>query len=126
MIEPLFDFEKGEFVFNRGGEVQLVTGIEELKNQIRKVPNTPLGKHKIYEGSGWGTRLSELLVGRSLPREYVKSEVERCIREAVSELYGVERVDSFDVSQKGSVLSIYFRVHSIFGSFDQEEELIYG
>ena len=125
MIEPLFDFEKGDFVFTRGGEVQLVTGKEELKNQIRKILHTPLGRHKIYEGSRWGTRLEERLVGRRLPREYVKSEVERCICEAVGSLEGVERVDSFDVSHKGSVLTIYFRVHSIYGSFDNEEVFVY-
>lgn len=123
MIEPLFDFEVGDFCFTRLGDVKLVTGKEELKNQIRKILNTPLGRHEIYDGSSWGTRIEELFVGQRLPREYLKSEIERCIREALSTLEGVKRADSFDILQKGATLTIHFVVHSIYGSFENEEIL---
>ena len=126
MREALFDFEKGKFVFERNGEVRMVTGKEELKNQIRKLIHTPKGKYKIYENSQWGTRIEEIIMGKRLPMNYVKAEIERCIRETVSNLQGVERVDRFEITSVGSRLKISFRVYSIYGSFDEEEEFIYG
>ena len=126
MIEPLFDFEKGEFVFSPGGNIQLVTGIEELKNQIRKAMHTPLGRYKIYDGSGWGTRIEDVVIGKNLPREYKLAEVERCIRETIENLYGVERVDGFNVKQSGDVLTVKYNLHTIFGKVEDEEVLVYG
>lgn len=126
MREALFDFEKGEFVFERNGEVRMVTGKEELKNQIRKLLHTPRGRYKIYENSSWGTRIEEIVMGKRLPMDYVKAEAERCIREAVSCLPGVERIDRFEITSTGSKLEICFRVYSVYGSFDDEEEFIYG
>lgn len=126
MIEPLFDFEKGEFVFERNGEVKLVTGKEELKNQINKVFHTALNRYEIYRGTGWGSGIESLIVGRKLPREYIKAEVERCIRDSLKNLYGVNHIGAFEISQTGSKLKIYFKIYSIFGDIDYEEDLMYG
>lgn len=125
MIEPLFDFEKGEFIFEHGGQVKLVTGKEALKNQIQKAFHTPLNRYKIYDGTAWGSGIENLVVGKKLPREYIKAEVERCIRETVKNIYGVTSVGNFEISHVGARLKIYFKIYSIFGDADYEEVIEY-
>ena len=125
-IEPLFDFETGDFVMGRGGAVQLVTGRDELMNWIRKTLHTPMNKYRIYEGSSYGSRLEELLVGKVLPKAYVLAEAERYARETITQHPDVYTVDSFGIVQDGSVVTISCRVNSIYGSEDISEVIEIG
>lgn len=121
--EPLFDFDKGEFVFDRGGSVRLVTGQEGLKNWIRKILHTPLGRYRIYGDSGYGNRLEDLLIGKTLPREYLIAEAERIVKETILQHEDVQAVDSFDISIDGSRLTVAFRVQSVYGSMDIDDRM---
>lgn len=125
-IEPLFDFETGDFVMGRGGAVRLVTGKDELMNWIRKILHTPMNKYRIYEGSSYGSRLEELLVGKVLPKAYVLAEAERYARETITQHPDVYTVDSFGIVQDGSVVTISCRVNSIYGSEDISEVIEIG
>lgn len=124
--EPLFDFEAGEFVTGRNGAVQLVCGLEGLKNWISKILHTPRGRFGIYGDSGYGNRLEELLVGRTLPREYIIAEAERQVKEAILRHPDVQAVDSFDARQDGARLEISFRVASAYGGFEIAEVMDIG
>ena len=125
-IEPLFDFEKGDFVMERGGAVKLVTGKEELMNWIRKNLHTPVHRYRIYDGSGYGNQLEELLVGKTLPRAYVLAEVQRYVSEAICQHPDVSSVDQFAITQDGARLHISCRVHSVYGSEDFAEVIEIG
>lgn len=125
-VEPLFDFETGEFVFGRGGAVRLVSGKEELKNRICKLLHTPRGKYRIYEGTSYGNRLENLLVGKVLPRDYLLSEAERYVREDIGNLPDVTGIDEFAISKDGSRVTISFRVNSVWGTEDFTEVLEIG
>lgn len=123
MQEPVFDFEKGEFVLVNGSP-RMANGLDELKNWIRKILHTKRGHYTIYEGSDYGTRVHELLVGKSLPIEYVKAEIQREIKENLLRHEAVISVESFEVSHIGSELTVSFLVTSEFGAFREELSLV--
>ena len=125
-VEPLFDFETGEFVMDRNRNPVLVTGKEGLKNWLRKILHTPLGRYEIYQNTGYGTRLEELLVGKSFPAGYMTAEVERCVREAALQNPDILNIDSFSVRQEGARLYISFRADTVYGGIDTGEVLLYG
>ena len=121
--EPVCDFEKGEFVLVNGSP-RMANGLDELKNWIRKILHTKRGHYTIYEGSDYGTRVHELLVGKSLPIEYVKAEIQRVIKENLQRHVDVISVESFEVSHIGSELTVSFHVTSEFGAFREELSLV--
>lgn len=125
-VEPVFDFTKGEFVFSRNGEVILATGKDALKNQIEKILRTPAGRYRIYESSGYGTRIEELIIGKNLPEKYLISELERCIKEAILTLEGVIAIDNFNITRSGSKMMASFFVQSIYGNLEERGVTIYG
>lgn len=125
-VQPFFDFEAGEFVAGRNGTVEMVCGVMDLKNRIQKILHTPKDRFLIYRDSGYGNRLEELLIGTTLPREYIVSEVERQVKDAVLKNPDVSAVDSFDIVQDGARLSISFRVLSDYGSTEISEVIDVG
>ncbi len=125
-VQPFFDFEAGEFVTGRNGTVEMVCGVMDLKNRIQKILHTPKDRFLIYRDSGYGNRLEELLIGTTLPREYIVSEVERQVKDAVLKNPDVSAVDSFDIVQDGARLSISFRVISDYGSTEISEVIDVG
>ena len=125
-VQPFFDFEAGEFVTGRNGTVEMVCGVMDLKNRIQKILHTPKDRFLIYRDSGYGNRLEELLIGTTLPREYIVSEVERQVKDAVLKNPDVSAVDSFDIVQDGARLSISFRVLSDYGSTEISEVIDVG
>lgn len=122
-VQPKFDFETGEFVTGRNGAVTMACGLEGLKNWISKALHTPRGRYRIYGDSGYGNRLEELLVGKTLPREYVIAEAERQVKETLMQNPEIQAVDSFDLRQDGARLDISFRVTSIYGGAEMQMEL---
>ena len=121
IVTPIFNFRTGEFDLGRNGAVTLVCGMDGLKNWIQKILHTPRGRYPIYGDSGYGNRLEDLLVGRSLPREYVTAEVERQVKEALLQNPEIHAVDSFDIRQDGARLEISFRVSSVYGNAEMTE-----
>lgn len=125
VIEPIFDFEKGDFVTTRGGNIQLSTGKEALKTQIEKVLRTARGRFRIYDSTGYGSEVESIFIGKSLPKQYMVAELERAIKEAVCGIDGVTGADGFSVSRDGSRAIVSFTVHSIYGD-DERSVTIYG
>lgn len=123
--EPQFNFDKNEFV-TINGIAQTVTGKEALKNWIAKILHTPKDRYKVYEGTGYGTRIEELIVGHTLPQGYVMAEVEREVKETLLKHESITNVDSFDIAINDNVLTISFRVTSDFGSFTINEVNLNG
>lgn len=116
---PLFDFSRGDFV-TVNGRVKMVVGVELLKNKIEKIIRTERSKYKIYQGKDYGVSIENLLIGRTLPIGYVKSEIQRSITTALEQIDEVIAVESFDVSINDCVLNVSFRVSSEYGTINEE------
>ena len=107
-MQPKFDFAKNEFAMS-SGQFIMISGKDLLMQKIEKAIRTEFGRYKIYED-----------VEKSLPRNYVKSEIERLISEAILKLDGVISVNSFEVIQDGALLTVSFYVNSEFGNIHEE------
>lgn len=119
-IEPLFDFERGEFVLGQNGQIRTVSGRDALKNWIAKLLHTPRGKYRVYDGTSYGTICHDL-IGRALPQAYILAEVERDIKEAVMKHEAVNAVDCFNVQLNDNELTVSFKVHSDYGAIEVGE-----
>ena len=91
--------------------------LEEVKQTIYKILNTERYKYLIYSWN-FGVELSDLI---GEPIDYVLSEVERRITEALLQDDRIESVTDFefDTSKKKEVVCT-FVVHTIFGEIDEE------
>lgn len=117
--EPLFDFKKGEFVIING-TVRTVIGKNRLENKINKVLRTQKGKYKIYENTGYGVNIKDLLVGKVYPAEFVKSEISREISEALLKDNDIVSIDNIVVSQVKEVLEVSITINSVYGQLETE------
>ena len=118
-MEPKFDLAKNEFAMS-SGQFIMISGKDLLMQKIEKVIRTEFGRYKIYEDADYGIPLESVIIGKALPRNYVKSEIERLISEAILKLDGVISVNSFEVIQDGALLTVSFYVNSEFGNIHEE------
>lgn len=91
--------------------------LEEVKQTIYKILNTERYQYVIYSWN-FGIELSDLI---GEPIDYVLSEVERRITEALLQDDRIESVTDFefDTSKRKEVVCT-FVVHTIFGNVDEE------
>lgn len=92
--------------------------LEAMKQVVYKILNTERYKHIIYSWN-YGVELVDLY---GEPPEYVCTELQRRITEALTQDDRIESVDDFefDTSQKG-VVAVTFTVHTIFGDVESEK-----
>lgn len=115
----LFDFRSGDFVIKDGRLVK-IDDIEALKVWIEKCLRTEKFRFKIYEDVEYGVTLEDL-IGQTLPRQFVESELKREIREAIIKHPIVQDISNLAAEQDGSKLKINFKVNLVDGNtFDQE------
>lgn len=93
-------------------------GLEAMKQVIYKILNTERYQHIIYSWN-YGIELLDLF---GEPVNYVLSELQRRITEALVQDDRITNVDEFefDLIQKGTV-SVKFTVHTIFGDIQEEK-----
>ncbi len=115
----LLDFQQGDFVL-RDGRLIKTDGIEALKVWIMKVLKTERGKFKIYEDTDYGTGLEDL-IGQTLPRDFVESELKREIRTALEKHPMIKSISNLNISIDGEKVMIEFTVNLVQGNtFGQE------
>lgn len=115
----LYDFDKGDFVLRNGKLVELYE-LESLKMWILKVMKTESFRFRIYEGDQYGTTI-ESLIGSSLPRAYIESEIEREVTESLLRSSYIERLEGWQFERDGKWMRIRFTVISpMYNTFDQE------
>lgn len=122
LSEPKFDFAKNDFVISNGKFV-LINGQELIKQKIEKVIRTEYNKYHVYDDVDYGVSLKSTIIGTALPLNYVKSEIERIVTEAVLKIDGVTNVSMFTVENDGSDVFVSFQVDTEFGSVSEEVEL---
>lgn len=109
-----FDFEKGDFILENGKLVQ-VEDLEALKIWINKVLRTEKFRFEIYKDIDYGVTLEDL-IGQTLPRKFVESELKREISEALTKHIMIDSVSNIMTGRDGSKLIINFQVNLIDGN----------
>lgn len=104
--------------FSKNRIKNLFDGVDALKQAIFKILMTERYKYSIYNWD-YGIEIEDLI---GMPKGYVKTEIERRIKEAL--LQDDRILDIYDFSfndlKEKSSLEIKFFVKSIFGKFDMD------
>lgn len=120
-IKPsfLYDFKSGDFVLKNGKLVE-VQGIEALKVWIEKALRTELGRFRVYNGTGYGTSLDDL-IGQNFPVSFFESEIQREINESLLKHPAIESLSTFKLEKSRATLHVKFTVNLVSGlTFEQE------
>ena len=86
--EPAFDFQKGDFIIING-RPKMTVGRERIKNWVQKILNTQKGRYKIYNGTGYGINIEDIV-----------------------------SIDNFNMEVDGSLLTVSFTVNSVYGDIN--------
>lgn len=103
--------------FHKNRMKNLFDGLEALKQSIYIILMTQRYKYSIYNWD-YGIEIEDLI---GMPKAYVKTELERRIKEAILQDDRVEDVFNitfYDIKNDKSSLEVEFFVKSIFGNFN--------
>lgn len=114
----LFDFKKGDFVYKNGSLVE-VEGKEALKTWIEKIIRTESFKFNIYENVDYGISIDDL-IGSTLPRGFIESELKRELTEAILRNPLVDDLTDWKFEKDGSKWTIAFTVETTEETFEME------
>ena len=114
-----FDFATGEFELV-DGKMIAVTDEEALKIWIDKTIRTEKNKFKVYENINYGVSIEDLVIGRAYNQQFINSELEREISEALTQNKLIQSISDFSSINEGKNLIISFTVNN---SFRQEVTL---
>ena len=119
----LFDFSKGDFVL-RDGKIQVIEDIAALKVWIEKILRTKRDEYKIYEGTPYGSRFDDLVVGSTYPPAFIDSELRREVEEALTQNPQIITISEFEVDRSAGNCVVSFNVTLVSGlSFKEEASL---
>ena len=114
-----FDFNKGDFNVV-DGKLQEIDNLEALKLWISKVIKTTKYKFRIYDNSDYGiTDLKELITS-GLPLPFIKSEIEREVKETLLKNKQIKSVENFKFERERRLLTVSFDCSTIYGSVESE------
>ena len=114
-----FDFNKGDFNVV-DGKLQEIDNLEALKLWISKVIQTTKYKFKVYDGCDYGiTDLKELITS-GLPLAFIKSEIEREVKETLLKNKQIKSVENFKFERERRLLTVSFDCSTIYGSVESE------
>lgn len=116
----LFNFKTGEFD-TRDGKVTEVEGYDALKVWIQKVLMTEKYKYRIYDDTGYGVSVKELLIS-DYPYAFIKSELEKEIRESMLNNKEIKAIESIQFTRNKRNLKISFLCKTIYGEIESEVE----
>jgi hypothetical protein len=92
-----------------------IAGLEAVRQAIFLILNTERYQTPIYSWN-YGVELADLF---GQPASFVKPELERRIRDALSQDDRITGVDGFSFESKGKTVHCAFTVHTIFGSYEE-------
>ena len=113
-----FDFEEGDFIVE-DGKLRSIEGIDALKCWIEKLIRTERFKFRIYGSNEYGTNLKDLTAG-GYGFDFIKSELERELREAIEKHPEVTDVYAFKFARVERGISCAFRVDTTYGQVESE------
>lgn len=119
-IQPSLSYK---LKFNKERVEQYINGIEAVKQAIYKILLTNRYKYEIYNWN-YGIELNDLF---GQQKEYVYSEIERRIKDALLQDNRIEDVYDFKFpasrDKDKSTVCVEFSVKTIFGQIDIQSEL---
>lgn len=110
---PVFDFNTGDFVFDKFRRIKTVEGARAVDQVIEKAVRTARNKFLIYSGK-YGCE-AQATLRLDLPTEVKKKEIAQDIREAVIYDYRILAVYNLAVELEGDMITVDYTVDSIFG-----------
>lgn len=102
--------------------VGMIDGLDAVKQSANLILNVDRFEHPIFSWD-YGNELKSF-IGK--PREYIRGEIERRIRESLLEDDRIEDIKDFALSFSGECALISFTVQSQFGEFDMERSVALG
>ena len=105
----LFDFNKGDFVV-RDGKLGECDGMDAMKVWIEKILKTEKGRYRIYDGTGYGCQLEDLIIGNTYTLEFTEAELKREVEEAILKNPLVISVSNFTLTKTANALTIQIEV----------------
>lgn len=105
----LFDFNKGDFVV-RDGKLVECDGMDAMKVWIEKILKTEKGRYRIYDGTGYGCQLEDLIIGNTYTLEFTEAELKREVEEAILKNPLVISVSNFTLTKTANALTIQIEV----------------
>lgn len=109
----LYDFEKGDFVYNNGAPV-VVEGKQALLVWTEKVIRTEKFRFNIHKDIEYGVTIEDLIGGR-FPRAFAESEIMREITEALLKNEFILDVSEWSFDYSDSSLTISFYMETTYG-----------
>lgn len=106
--------------FTKGKAVGVTDGLEAVRQAVYKILRTDRFAHLIYDAN-YGSEISSLQ-GRS--QGYVRSEIERRIREALLQDDRIAEITDMQITVTGDEALATFTVVSIYGDFREEATTI--
>ena len=111
----LFDFFTGEFVIKDGKPVE-VNGFDALKIWIDKVLRTPANKYEVYiKKDESGIEDLKELISSDFPFQFIKSEIERLIKETLLKNTAIKSIQNFKFERNKRLLTVSFDCYTIYG-----------
>ena len=105
----LFDFRKGDFVL-RDGKMVIAEDVAALRIWIEKILRTKQNEYKIYEGTPYGSRFDDLIIGNQMPSGFVDSELRREVEDALTQNPQIITISEFEVDRTASNCEVRFTV----------------
>jgi len=107
----LFDFTAGEFVI-RDGKLVECDVIEAIKTWIEKILRTEKERFKIYDGTEYGCRLEDLLIGNNYSAAFIEAELKREIEDALIQNPNISAVSNFSIERTASGIIVSMEVET--------------
>ncbi len=108
--EPLFDFETGKMII-KDGKVVYGDKKKNIEQWIRLLILTQVDKFKVYQGANFGMLDLYNLIGNNyLMTPYGIAELERELKEKISEKNGVDKVINIEVQPDFNKVNIKMTV----------------
>jgi len=104
----LYDFKKGDFIYKNGAPIE-VDGIKAIRIWIEKVIRTERFKFNVYKDVNYGITLEDL-IGSSLPKDYIKSEMIRELEESILTNPYIDELKDWSFVVDGSTWIVGFTV----------------
>lgn len=117
----LFDFNTGEFVIKDGKLVE-IDGYDALKIWINKVLKTTKNKFEIYNNTNYGITDFRELITNGFPLAFIKSEIEREVRNILLKNTSINSVENFRFERNKRLLTVIFDCNTVYGKMKHKED----
>ncbi|OQB14619.1 MAG: hypothetical protein BWY15_01136 [Firmicutes bacterium ADurb.Bin193] len=107
----LFDFVSGDFVWRNGSLVEC-DGANAIRVWIEKILRTEKERFKIYDGTEYGCRIEDLLIGNNYSAAFIEAELKREVEDALMQNPNISAVANFRLERTASGIIVSMEVET--------------